>query len=132
MTRIEEGVLVIVRGPALSTRWRAKATPSGLARKSRIYEIMTGLTLLSSADARAAHPNPPATAPDHSKMLNAAEKRVLAEFIDLGGKYFNDPFDPRHANVGTLERTEHGDFREGCPADPQHDVRSVLPPGHRQ
>ena len=26
-------------------------------------------------------------------MLNAAEKRVLAEWIDLGGKYYNDPFD---------------------------------------
>ena len=62
---------------------------------------MTGQTLMSSADARAAHPNPPATAPDHSKMLNAAEQRVLAEFIDLGGKYFNDPFDPA-ANVRTL------------------------------
>ena len=34
-------------------------------------------------------------------MLNAAEKRLLAEFIDLGGKYFNDPFDPA-ANVKTI------------------------------
>ena len=25
-------------------------------------------------------------------MLNAAEKRLLAEWIDLGGKYYNDPF----------------------------------------
>ncbi len=56
---------------------------------------------MAGADARAAHPNPPATAPDHSKMLNAAELRVLAEFMDLGGKYFNDPFDPA-ANVRTL------------------------------
>ncbi len=30
------------------------------------------------------------------------------------------------------QRTEHGDFREGCPADPHYDVRSGLPPGHRQ
>ena len=106
----------------MHSAWRARAA---------CYEIMTGLTLLSSADARAAHPNPPATAPDHSKMLNAAELRVLAEFIDLGGKYFNDPFDPA-ANVRQLDGLEHGDFREGCPADPHHDVRSVLPPGHRQ
>src|SRR6185436_11492269 len=34
------------------------------------------------------------SAPDHSKMLNAAEKRLLAEWIDTGGKYYNDPFDP--------------------------------------
>ncbi|MEO7156680.1 MAG: hypothetical protein ABI039_03900, partial [Vicinamibacterales bacterium] len=101
ITRIEEGVLVIVRGPALVDTMASEGDALGLARKSRLYEIMTGLTLLSGADARAAHPNPPGTAPDHSKMLNAAEKRVLAEFIDLGGKYFNDPFDPA-ANVATL------------------------------
>jgi hypothetical protein len=29
---------------------------------------------------------------DHSAMMNAAEKRVVAEWIDLGGQYFNDPF----------------------------------------
>jgi hypothetical protein len=26
-------------------------------------------------------------------MLNLAEKRLIAEWIDLGGQYFNDPFD---------------------------------------
>jgi hypothetical protein len=26
-------------------------------------------------------------------MLNAAEKRLVAEWIDLGSKYYNDPFD---------------------------------------
>src|SRR4029077_14197806 len=61
VTRIEEGVLVIVRGPALVDTMASEGDALGLARKSRIYEIMTGLTLLSSADARAAHPNPPAT-----------------------------------------------------------------------
>ena len=101
VTRIREGVLEIVRGAALVDTMASEGDALGLARKSRLYEIMTGLTLLSSADARTAHPNPPSTAPDHSKMLNAAEKRVLAEFIDLGGKYFNDPFDPA-ANVRTL------------------------------
>jgi hypothetical protein len=101
VTRIEEGVLVIVRGPALVDTMASEGDALGLARKSRIYEIMTGLTLMSGADAQAAHPNPPATAPDHSKMLNAAELRVLAEFIDLGGKYYNDPFDPG-ANVKTI------------------------------
>ena len=111
VTRIEEGVLVIVRGPALVDTMASEGDALGLARKSRIYEIMTGLTLLSSADARAAHPNPPATAPDHSKMLNAAEKRVLAEFIDLGGKYFNDPFD-KDANVGTLNGLSMATFEK--------------------
>jgi hypothetical protein len=66
----------------------------GLARKSRLMEILAGQTLMSDANAQAVHPNPPASAPDHSKMLNAAEKRLVAEWIDTGGKYFNDPFDP--------------------------------------
>jgi len=101
VTRIRDGVLEIVRGAALVDTMASEGDALGLARKSRLYEIMTGLTLLAGADARVAHPNPPSTAPDHSKMLNAAEKRVLAEFIDLGGKYFNDPFDPA-ANVRTL------------------------------
>ncbi len=30
---------------------------------------------------------------DHSAMLNASELRLVAEWIDLGGQYFNDPFD---------------------------------------
>jgi len=109
VTRIEEGVLVIVRGPALVDTMASEGDALGLARKSRLYEIMTGLTLLSSADARTAHPNPPASAPDHSKMLTAAEKRVLAEFIDLGGKYFNDPFDPA-ANVNQLNGLSEATF----------------------
>jgi hypothetical protein len=101
ITRIEEGVLVIVRGPALVDNMASEGDALGMARKSRLMEIMTGRTLMASADARAAHPNPPATAPNHATMLNAAEKRLVAEWIDLGGQYFNDPFDPA-ANVRTL------------------------------
>src|SRR5450432_3101330 len=101
LTRIEEGVLVIVRGPALVDTAASEGEALGLARKSRLMEIMTGLSLMSGADAKAAHPNPPATAPNHATMLNAAEKRLIAEWMDLGGKYFNDPFDPA-ANVRTI------------------------------
>ncbi|MGZ3240192.1 MAG: hypothetical protein ACXWJK_07300, partial [Burkholderiaceae bacterium] len=64
-----------------------------LSRKSRLVEIMFGQTLLSSADAQAAHPNPPGSAPNHATMLNRAEKRLIAEWIDTGGQYYNDPFD---------------------------------------
>ncbi len=93
VTRIREGVLEIVRGPALVDTAASEGEAFGLARKSRLYEIMSGRTLLAGADARAEYPNPPAGAPDHSTMLNAAERRVLIEFMDLGGKYYNDPFD---------------------------------------
>ena len=89
VTRIEDGVPVIVRGPALVETSAGNA--QGLARASRLAEIMFGENLKANAEARTAHPNPPAGAPDHSKMLNAAEKRVMTEWMDLGGQYFNDP-----------------------------------------
>jgi len=111
ITMIEDGELMIVRGPALVDTMASEGEALGLARKSRIYEILSGRTLMSSADAKTAHPNPPATAPDHSKMLNKAELRVLAEFIDLGGKYFNDPFDPA-ANVKALNGRDEATFEK--------------------
>jgi hypothetical protein len=101
LTRIEEGEIVVVRGPALVNTMASEGEALGLARKSRLLEIMTGQSLMSSAEDKTAHPNPPATAPDHSKMLNAAEIRLISEWMDLGGKYYNDPFDPG-ANVRTI------------------------------
>ncbi|HEY4066051.1 MAG TPA: hypothetical protein VGM74_04085, partial [Burkholderiaceae bacterium] len=95
--RIEEGVNVIARADALVDTAADEGMALGLARKSRLMEIMSGQSLMSSASAKTAHPNPPSTAPDHSSMLNAAEKRLVAEWMDLGGKYYNDPFD---ANSG--------------------------------
>ena len=96
-TGIREGVVVILRGPALVDTAASEGEAFGLARKSRLVEILFGDGLLVSGDARSAHPNPPSTAPDHAKMLNKAERRLVAEWIDLGGKYYNDPFD---ANSG--------------------------------
>jgi hypothetical protein len=90
----EDGVPMLERQPALVNTAASEGEAIGLARKSRLIEILSGQTLMSSADAKTAHPNPPSTAPDHSTMLNAAEKRLLAEWIDTGGKYYNDPFDP--------------------------------------
>jgi len=91
-TRIEEGVQVIVRGAALVDTSAGEGDATGLTRKSRLGEIMFGENLMSGSGARTAHPNPPGTAPDHGTLLNAAEKRLLAEWMDLGGKYYNDPF----------------------------------------
>jgi hypothetical protein len=92
-TRIEEGVVVIARGPALVDTAASEGEALGLARKSRLMEILTGKSLMAGSDTRLAHPSPPASAPDHAKLLNAAEKRLVAEWMDLGGKYYNDPFD---------------------------------------
>ncbi|MEP7298447.1 MAG: hypothetical protein ABI702_19865 [Burkholderiales bacterium] len=91
--RIEEGVQVIARGPALVDTAASEGEALGLARKSRLVEILSGKSLMAGSGARTAHPTPPNTAPDHSKMLNAAEQRLVAEWIDLGSKYYNDPFD---------------------------------------
>ena len=95
----DDGVPMIQRLPALVNTAASEGEATGLARKSRLMEILSGQSLMSDAAAQAAHPNPPATAPDHSKMLNAAEKRLLAEWIDTGGKYYNDPFDPTSGTI---------------------------------
>ena len=89
---LRDGVPVLQRGPALVETSSGAANSAGIARKSRLTEILWGQTLLAGADTRTAHPNPPATAPDHSRLLNAAEKRLLAEWMDLGGQYYNDPY----------------------------------------
>lgn len=95
--RLREGVPEVVRGPSLVETSSGASNTAGQARKSRLTEILWGQTLLVGGDSRTAHPNPPSTAPDHSRLLNKAERRLLAEWMDLGGQYYNDPFD---ANSG--------------------------------
>ena len=88
VTRLEDGVPVVVRNAALVETMSGNA--AGLTRSSRLGEIMFGEQLKASAEARSAHPNPPAGAPDHATLLNAAEKRLITEWMDLGGQYFNN------------------------------------------
>ena len=95
--QLRDGVPEVVRGPALVETSSGASNTAGQARKSRLTEILWGQTLLVGSDARIKHPNPPSTAPDHSQMLNKAERRLVAEWMDLGGQYYNDPFD---ANSG--------------------------------
>jgi hypothetical protein len=91
---VRDGEPMVERGAPLVETSSGFANSAGGARKSRLTEILFGESLKAGAAALAAHPNPPASAPDHSTMLNAAEKRVLVEWMDLGGQYYNDPFDP--------------------------------------
>ena len=95
--QLRDGVPEVVRGPALVETSSGAANTAGQSRKSRLAEILWGQTLLAGSDARTKHPNPPATAPDHAQLLNKAERRLVAEWMDLGGQYYNDPFD---ANSG--------------------------------
>jgi hypothetical protein len=89
---IRDGSLVVKRGAALVTPTGSESDAVGMARKSRLTEIMFGQALMADAAALTTYPNPPASAPNHATMLNAAEKRLLTEWIDLGAKYYNDPF----------------------------------------
>ena len=106
VTRLEDGVPVIVRGPALVDNMAGGA--NGIARSSRLAEILFGELLKSNAAARTAHPNPPGTAPVHATLLNAAEKRLITEWMDLGGQYMNDP--SRSANVRRVAALNQDSF----------------------
>jgi hypothetical protein len=138
-TRIEEGVLVIERGPALVDTAASEGESLGLSRKSRLADILWGQRLFSSDDAVTAHPSPPAGQPDHSKMLNLAEKRLVAEWIDTGGKYFNDPFDAasnvRQVNglsQATFEAQVFPILKSTCAANCHQAIgssNSAVPPG---
>ena len=93
-TVVDEGVLTIQLQNALVNTAADENVALGLARSSRLMEIMSGQTLMTSSTAQTQLPTPvpSATVPDHSTLLNRAEKRLLAEWIDTGGKYYNDPF----------------------------------------
>jgi hypothetical protein len=91
---IEDGVPMVERGIPLVDTGSGSMGNAGQARKSRLTEILWGQTLLAGDGARTAHPNPPGTAPNHATLLNRAEKRLLAEWMDLGGQYYNNPFTP--------------------------------------
>jgi hypothetical protein len=108
-TRIQDGVLVVERGPSLVSNRASEGDAVGLARKSRLMEILTGEHLMvgggsdPTTDPRVLFPDPAGgTAPDHTTMLNKAEKRLLAEWIDLGGQYYNDPNVSGVATISTL------------------------------
>jgi Hydrazine synthase alpha subunit middle domain len=106
VTRIEDGVAVVVRGPALVETMVNNAM--GMARSSRLTEILFGESLKAGTEALTAHPNPPAGAPNHAAMLNAAEKRLVTEWMDLGGQYLNDP--SRSPNVRRVQALSEQTF----------------------
>jgi hypothetical protein len=89
---VDDGVQKVQTGPALVYSMASEGQAVGLARQSRLVEILAGQTFMSGSDAQAAYPTPAAPAPNHAGMLNASEMRLVTEWIDLGGKYYNDPF----------------------------------------
>jgi len=88
---IREGQPEVVRGAPLVETMAGNAV--GMARASRLGEILHGEDLKAGTEARTAHPNPPTGAPNHAAILNKAELRLVTEWMDLGGQYYNNPFD---------------------------------------
>ena len=81
MIVINNGELIVVREPS----------PIAIARSrsSRIVEILNNQELMAGT----VNGIPQTIGSiDHSWMVNASEKRVVYEWIDLGGQYYNDPF----------------------------------------
>jgi hypothetical protein len=108
-TQLREGVPEVVRLPALVENMASEGQALGLARRSRLMEILAGQNLMAGSDARSAHPTPASPAPNHAGLLNPAEKRLLAEWMDLGGKYYNDPFDA-NAQVRNVKSLDQASF----------------------
>lgn len=74
----------------------------GSARGSRLIERLFEQALLADASATTQRPFcrtggqttcvNSATYQNHAAILNASEKRIITEWIDIGGTYFNDPY----------------------------------------
>jgi len=109
VVRLEEGVPMVQHEPARVETSSGASNSAGQARKSRLTEIMFGQTLLAGSATRSLYPSPPASAPDHSRLLNRAEKRLLAEWMDLGGQYYNNPFDA-NSGVRVLNSLDQATF----------------------
>lgn len=59
----------------------------GSARSSHLIEVLFNQELKSGLSL------PTSSSVNHSGMLNASQKRLIAEWIDLGGQYYNSPRD---------------------------------------
>ncbi len=92
---IEDGVPIIRRRGALVNSSSNAQNTAGIARKSRLTELMFGEELLAPGRVRDYYRDHNTPSPRwHSTLLNAAEKRLLAEWMDLGAQYYNDPYTP--------------------------------------
>lgn len=79
----EDGEIEVEREPALVS---SGGSTDG-ARASHLFEK------LYEQELRAEQPLASPATVDHRGFMNASELRLLAEWVDLGGQYYNDPFD---------------------------------------
>jgi hypothetical protein len=83
----DDGEVEIERETPLVTTGSSHDT----SRTSQLFEKMLEKQLKSGVTL-------PTRTVDHSSMLNASEMRLLAEWADLGGQYYNDPFNVASPN----------------------------------
>jgi hypothetical protein len=90
--------IVVVEDDELEIQREEPQINAGSARGSHLIEVLFNQELRSDQ---------PLGTTNHGAMLNAAEKRLVSEWIDGGGQYFNSPLDssgdPR--GVGGLSRS---------------------------
>jgi len=105
---VQDDELVVVRGEA--------QVNAGLSRGSHLIEVLFHQELRSDLPISV-------TTPDHSAMLNASEKRLVAEWIDIGGQYYNSPRDGAGALRGVTGLDE-GAFHTADTTD--RDIHTIL------
>jgi cytochrome c553 len=88
----DDGELVVQRADALVQTGGSGDT----SRTSLLFEKMLEKPLHG--------PALPAMTVDHRGMLNASELRVLTEWADVGGQYYNDPFNVAPGQPRTLDK----------------------------
>jgi hypothetical protein len=112
----DDGEIEVVReAPLVSTgRSRDSSRSSHLVEKLYETELRAAQDLMVPASV------------DHSGMLNASERRVLHEWIDLGGQYYNDPFDDADGDGFRARSETRGGMRGLSEAAFEADVQPVL------
>jgi len=83
-------VLEVDNGQIRVVQNAAQVDP-GFARGSHLIEVLFKQEIKSAYVL--------GTTTDHDTMLNAAEKRLVSEWVDLGAQYFNSPRDANNGNA---------------------------------
>ena len=78
--------IVEIVGNSLRIRREPPQVVDAESRASHLIEVLFNKKL------RSARAMPATGGTDHSEMLNASEKRLVVEWVDLGAQYYNSPF----------------------------------------
>jgi Hydrazine synthase alpha subunit middle domain len=82
-----DGEVEVARFPAAVATGQANQS----SRTSHLIEVISNQELRANGDQD--DPQTLGGVHDHSAYLNAAEKRLVTEWVDIGAQYYNSPFD---------------------------------------